>query len=202
MSLAIAAAKPQGDPGFFGDLLGTVTGIATSFIPGPVGAIARGLQSKVFGRGRAAAPPRTTPVPQFTAALPTIMNGAGARVDRPRPSKLGIAARAGGGAQQAIVMPTGEVGVDVTPAIGCPKGYKPNKSGYYRRIKSPGNPEGGVFWIAPESRCVRIRRRNPSNPKAADRALGRIKSAKRFATKMGAVTIRDTCRHAHARRKK
>ena len=98
-------------------------------------------------------------------------------------------------------MPTGQVGVDATPAIGCPKGYKPNKSGYYRTIKSPGNPEGGVFYIQPGSRCVKIRRRNPANPRAADRALGRIKSAKRFATKMGAVTIRSTC-GCKSRRKK
>lgn len=204
MSLAIAAAKPQGDPGLFGFLgkaVGTLTGVATSFIPGPAGAIARGLQRKVFGGGgQPAMRPSVMPVPQ-PRQIGSVMNGA-YRPDVPRGRGLGGFAQAQQPVPAQIQMPTNGVGVDATPAIGCPKGYKPNKSGYYRRIKSPGNPEGSVFYIHPESRCVKIRRRNPANPRAADRALGRIKSAKRFASKMGAVTIRDTCRHAHAHRKK
>jgi hypothetical protein len=93
----------------------------------------------------------------------------------------------------ALVAPTGEPGIDATPAIGCPQGYKPNKSGYYRRIRSPGNPEGSVYYIMPKSRCVKVRKRNAANPKAADRAVSRIESAKRFATRMNRITVRKKC---------
>ena len=92
-----------------------------------------------------------------------------------------------------VTMPTGQVGVDATPAIGCPQGYKPNKSGYYRRIKTPYDPVGQVYYIQPGSRCVKIRRRNAANPRAADRAVSRIQSAKRFATKMNRITVRKKC---------
>ncbi len=205
MSLAITATKPQGDPGLFGDILGKVTGIATSFIPGPAGAIARNVQSRIFSPngGAARAPARAVSTSKWRERLVAAMPGPQA----PLPSIMPTPSQPMNGAPfaqpgTAITMPTGAVGVDTTPAIGCPKGYKPNKSGYFRTIKSPGNPQGSVYYIQPGSRCVKIRRRNAANPRAADRALGRIKSAKRFAKKMSAVTIRSTCGCKKARSRK
>lgn len=199
MSLAIAAAKPQGDPGLFGFLgkaVGAVTGLASSFIPGPAGAIARGLQSKIFGGGvqRVPTPSYMTPaLPTSTRALP--------RLDMPQPRRIGQQPSTDVVPYQAPGMEDVTMYKDVTPAIACPSGYRPNKSAYYRRLKSPGNPEGMLIYVTKGSRCVKIRHRNPANPRAADRALGRIKSAKRFATKMNQVTIRDPC-CAPRRRKK
>lgn len=200
MSLQIKVAKAQGDPGLFGFLgkaVGTIARVGASFVPGPAGAIARTLTSKIFGGAQPAAP---TALPTAVRTLPPIMNGGflGTVAARARaaalpqyvPPALPESAFA---PQGTITMPTGEVGFDTTPAIGCPQGYKPNKSGYYRRIRSPGNPEGSVFYIAPKSRCVKIRKRNPANPRAADRAVNRIQSAKRFATKMNRITIRKKC---------
>ena len=194
MSLQIKAARAQGDPGLFGFLgkaVGTIARVGTSFIPGPAGAIARGLTSRLFNGGaRPTAPsalPQVRTLPSVLRLNGTMMNG-GYPVG-PGPQTMPVPF--GGGAE--IIAPTGEVGRDPTPAIGCPKGYKPNKSGYYRRIKTPYNPEGSVYYIEPGARCVKIRKRNAANPRAADRALNRIQSAKRFATKMNRVTIRKKC---------
>lgn len=189
MSLAIAAAKPQGDPGLFGFLgkaVGTVTGLAASFIPGPAGAIARTLQSRIFGGGTTA-----RPLPQAMPPLPSIQQYT------PPPSfKPELRARTMGTGSMPQLPPgvsEERLITDITPAIACPKGYRPNKSAYYRRLKTPGNPDGQLIYVTPKSRCVRIRKRNAANPRAADRAIGRIKSAKRFAKKMGSITIRETC---------
>jgi len=48
----------------------------------------------------------------------------------------------------------------------CPKGFRLNKSSYY--IKSSGE------FVEPRTRCVRIRRRNPDNGRAARRAASRL----------------------------
>ena len=196
MSLQIRVAKAQGDPGLFGFLgkaVGTIARVGASFIPGPAGAITRGLASRIFGSGGAVAPAAVRPLPTTIRTMPPIMNGfapAAPTYTMPDFKAQPFSQDPGPG---RFIPPTGEVGFDTTPAIGCPSGYKPNKSGYYRRIKSPGNPEGSVYYIAPKSRCVKIRKRNAANPRAADRALNRIQSAKRFATKMNRVTIRKKC---------
>ena len=201
MSLQIRVAKAQGDPGLFGFLgkaVGTIAKVGTSFIPGPAGAIARGLTSRIFGGGGAVAPAAARPLPTVIRTMAPLINGAAgpnAWGVSPVPNVVFPESRGFGRGQDPgqFIPATGEVGFDTTPAIGCPSGYKPNKSGYYRRIKSPGNPEGSVYYIAPKSRCVKIRKRNAANPRAADRALNRIQSAKRFATKMNRVTIRKKC---------
>jgi len=91
-------------------------------------------------------------------------------------------------------VPGGSTGYEVqAPAAGyelaCPSGYHPNKSDYFLR--------DGTF-VAKGSRCVKNRRRNPFNPRAADRAYSRMKSAKRAADKIekffGARTNRQTLR--------
>ena len=72
------------------------------------------------------------------------------------------------------------------PALGagttlaCPAGCHPNKSDYFLR--------GGAF-VPKGSRCVRNRRRNPLNPRALDRAAGRLRSAKRAGSFLAKVVI-------------
>jgi len=67
-------------------------------------------------------------------------------------------------------------------------GYHPNKSGYYRQAV-PGDPTSAVY-IPPRSMWVKNRRRNPANARATDRAISRIGQAKRYASKLGRITIR------------
>ena len=47
--------------------------------------------------------------------------------------------------------------------------------------------------LAPGSKWVKNRRRNPGNMKALSRSLGRIKSAKRMTKALSAVSIRKSC---------
>jgi len=69
------------------------------------------------------------------------------------------------------ILPFGETG----RGTGCPSGYHPNKSAYYTR---QGRVEAG-------SRCVRNRRRNPLNPRALDRSMGRLASAGKALRSLG-----------------
>ena len=71
-------------------------------------------------------------------------------------------------------------------AVLCPAGCHPNKSGYFLK--------GGTF-IAPKTKCVRNRRRNPLNPRALDRAAGRLRSAQKVGTFLAKVKIpKGRCR--------
>jgi len=72
-----------------------------------------------------------------------------------------------------------------------PSGYHWNKTGYYRGGR-PGSA-GPVEFVAPGTVAVKNRRRNPLNPRALDRSMGRITSAKKAASKLGRITIRKAC---------
>ncbi len=65
----------------------------------------------------------------------------------------------------------------------CPSGYHLNKSAYWRM------ENGQHVYIMPQTRCVRNRRRNPLNPRAADRAIGRLRSASAFGKYLAKVTL-------------
>ena len=65
--------------------------------------------------------------------------------------------------------------------IACPKGYRPNKTSYF--LKDGTRIEKGT-------KCVKNRRRNSLNPKAASRAMARLEGAKRAAKDLNRVTIR------------
>lgn len=70
-----------------------------------------------------------------------------------------------------------------------PRGYVRNKSSYYRRDPQTGQTvhiPAGTVWR-------RTRRTNPLNPRAADRAIRRIESAKRAAKMLNRVTVRKKC---------
>lgn len=69
--------------------------------------------------------------------------------------------------------------------IACPSGYRPNKSGYY---VADGN--GGGIWVAPGTKCVKKRRRNSLNPRAASRAMSRIEGAKKASRSLDRFSIK------------
>ena len=163
-----------GDPGIFGSIgrfLGGTIKTAAQLVPGPVGSLAR----RIFQ-------------PQ---AAPVIVNGridTGAnlfqqqqqQVGPPRPTAADRLRVAG----QALV-PGGVEPFDMNGVtIACPTGHHPNKSDYFL--------QNGTF-IQKGTRCVKNRRRNPLNARAADRAISRIESAKRATKRLGRVTIRKKC---------
>lgn len=153
----------SGDPGFFGGLIGGIKGAATSLLTGgnPITGAVRGAVEGSGGlpgrsRGRTQTPP---PMP-----------GRGAMPVTRTPGLRGTAQR---------LIPGGKTGYQVNVQedgkIGCPGGYHPNKSSYFL-MDGTFVPEG--------SKCVKNRRRNPANPKALDRAMGRLNSAKRLQSKL------------------
>lgn len=179
----------RGDPGLFGFLGGVakgLTGVVGGLgIPGisTVASIAnRGLSAVVGGK--------TAKQRQLmTAAVPTRSYGRGI-------SPMTFASTVGKGPSgpgsitfgdrmrtvgQAIWPGGVEPGMDGKQ----PKGYHLNKSGYY--IKTTGE------WVEPFTRWVKDRRRNPLNPRAWDRAYGRLKSANNFKKRMAKLTFRSTC---------
>lgn len=79
----------------------------------------------------------------------------------------------GAGAAQ-LMIPDDETGA-------CPVGHHLNKSDYFLSDGTPV-PKGSV--------CVKNRRRNPLNPRAADRAIGRLESAKKAVKRLNRVSIR------------
>jgi len=163
-----------GDPGLFGFLgkvvktgLGVVSKLGIPVVSGAAG-IAGGLLGGGFG-GRAG-PGLPGPVAgarPFRGPMPISLGQAG---QIPSPGIVAAGQRA---------IPGGATGME-----GCPQGHRPNKSGYFLR--------DGTF-VAPNTVCVKIRRRNPLNPRALSRSMARIESAKRAADVLKRITIRPKC---------
>jgi len=105
--------------------------------------------------------------PTFVPPPPT-MNG---RVDFGGGQFPGV----GGGGGRGSTLPS-----RCPSVMECPKGMRPNKSAYF--IK------GGQF-VAPGTRCVKIRRINPGNGRAVRRAIRRENSFVRLAVGTGLVTV-------------
>jgi len=197
--LSMGDANEMGDPGLFG-FLGKVAksavGIATSFIPGPAGALIRGVASKFAGRRQQISVPGGR-IPQ----RPRVRPGIGRTFRQERGPLLGEELEFGlvpprfkarktfgrPGAPQALVGPPAPGAVE-QPGISCPQGMRPNKSDYWR---ADGN--GSPVFVEKGTRCVSVRRRNPGNSRANDRAIARIASAKRMAKTLGRISIRKEC---------
>lgn len=170
MSLAMRAARSQaaGDPGFFGDIgkfVGGVVKTVGGIAPGPVGglltAVGGGLQ-RISGGGAPA---------QVPARVPVARGGGFSRFGPAR----------GGRISAAATPPAAQRALMAGPGLACPSGFRPNKSDYFLK--------GGGF-VAAGTRCVRVRRRNPLNVRAADRAIGRLESAKKAASRLNRISIR------------
>lgn len=68
--------------------------------------------------------------------------------------------------------------------IGCPSGFHPNKQGYFTQSEG---------WIPKGTKCVKNRRRNALNPKAAKRSLSRIRSLKKAMDQFKGIRIPEKC---------
>jgi len=167
----ISRSELMGDPGLFG-FIGNVLKTAAGAIPGPIGTITRSLFPT---RPTIGAPIiQQAPQPLFAPPRPSFFP---VNVQE-RPNGRGTppgAPTAGGGA--ARFFPGGETGI----GTGCASGFHPNKSAYFLK--------NGTF-VEAGSRCVKNRRRNPLNPRAASRAISRLESAKKAVTRINRITIR------------
>ena len=170
MSLAVKAARMQaaGDPGLFGSI-GRFLGGAVRTVAG-VGATLlpgpAGMALRAVSRIGAGGP-------QIQPRAPAAMNGR---------ARAGLFGGPGGGVPGAAA----RAAIPVEAGLACPPGMHPNKSAYF--LKS------GEF-VPAKTRCVPSRRRNPGNSRANDRAIGRIESAKKMASRLARITIRKECPH-------
>ena len=175
MSLAVKVARAGGqggvgpgrtvggDPGLF-SFLGKVG-------RGVIGGITGGVPGAIQGF---TGPPRTQPGGQ-RAAIPrgdVSLRRFGPQVPPPR-APAGVALPGSRAARQRF-LPGGETGV----GIGCGKGFRPNKSSYFLIDGS---------FVAEGTRCVKIRRRNPMNPRALSRAIGRVDGGKRLQHRLAQI---------------
>lgn len=209
MAIKVSRATARGDPGFLDFLKGVgkaAVGAATGFVTGgPVGAaIGGGLALVGELRGGSPAPRQAPTMRAPSFRIPTIR---APTIQRPGPGSFRVAptpgvgfpqpvTRAGFGLPQVKFNPPGfgppgagiQIGTVGAPTAGaqvaCPPGFRANKSSYFLR--------DGTF-VAAGSKCVRSRRRNPLNPRALDRAISRVSSAKRASSKLGAISIRKKC---------
>jgi len=183
----------MGDPGLFGSIFGGIKKLArTAISTMPGGGIALGLagaaKTLLTRQRRAARDIGTLRGRQqlLPAAAFQQYQGPPAQAVQPVPGFRGLMER---------IIPGGATGLQVPgEAIGArvPQGYHLNKSGYYRGGR-PGSASSSVEWIPEESIFVKNRKRNPMNPRAWDRAFGRLKSAQNLKKKMGRITIREVC---------
>lgn len=170
----------QGDPGLFsfiGKGLKAIGGVAKN-IPGVGGLVGGGLGA-VGGLLAGKRTAQRMGRPSVRPALPPLSFG---------PQGSGVP-QAGFPATIARLLPGGSTGrtQHYTREEGPPgPGYHLNKSGYFLKDGT---------YIAPESVWVKNRRRNPLNPRALDRAIGRIESGKKAAGRLGRITVRKKCAH-------
>ena len=190
--MRIAKAQYRGDPGIFsfvGKALGAVAGVVSKVVPGPVGMLAGGVNKLLAGNGKPQNPSVSTAARALPAAAVNILSAGNMpqlfpgvpqlpqQVDSTRTS--GVSLFPGGpmvGTQTTYSSPAG-----AHPGAGCGAGYHTNKTGYFTR-------QG---YVPAGSKCVRNRKRNPLNPRAASRAMSRLSSAKKAAKFLGSISIRE-----------
>jgi hypothetical protein len=180
-----ARAHFRGDPGILGSIgkfIGGVAGIAGKLIPGPIGMVAGGVSSLLTGAGKPLNPSVnvasiygargfTAPQdPQFPQ-LPYPLTAPIMPLGRGNTTQGGTA---GGTDWNSSARETSG-----TP---CGRGYHYNKSGYYSQRYG---------WVAKGSVCVKNRKRNPLNPRAASRAMARLSSAKKAVKALNRISIRE-----------
>ena len=178
----------QGDPGIFGTLgkiaKGIAGGVSKLGIPGISGLAGgvSGILGGILGRktakgnqlgraGQGIAPGAVFDPRIITTFLP------------PRPQRQPVM-QPGAGFRRAAerFLPGGATGMVAGGPPGA--GYHLNKSDYFLK--------DGTF-VAKGSVWVKNRRRNPLNPRALSRAMGRITSAKNASKMLGRISIRKTC---------
>lgn len=172
-------ARYMGDPGIFGDifsfgkkLIGGAAGVVSKLGIPVVSGVA-GMAGRFF-QGRDAIPGASTQsIYQPPAAMPP------APISFPGGTLIG-ARRFGGALPPQLLSPP----ITAELPMGTAGGYHLNKSSYFLM--------DGTF-IQRGTKWVKNRRRNPGNMQALSRSMGRIKSAKKMASRLSQITIRKKC---------
>jgi len=180
----------QGDPGLFGSIIGGIKSgfsVASRFMPGggairtAAGLVAGGISRLRGGGARPSA--RNIGTRRGRQQEFQILPQGQLPIRGPQtPRQIAQALIPGGYTGSTVQVPGTAIGARV------PQGYHLNKSGYWTGA-------GGMnpVYIPKESIFVKNRKRNPLNPRAWDRAFGRLKSAQNFKKKMSRITIREAC---------
>lgn len=196
MSLVLSQARgrqPNYRGGLFGDIWGGIKSVAKAVVPGARTAIGAAELGWRALKGSPTTVPQ--PVAPYRPALPPMRPPSiGRPPSLPMPPQVSNLPTPGSCGSPPVV-PKGfnQVVENTTPEGACPKGYHPNKAGYFEVMETPGNPQGLVVYHHPGCKCVRNRRRNPMNPKALSKAISRIDSAKKLKDTLSRVTIRKKC---------
>jgi hypothetical protein len=164
----------MGDPGLFG-FLGKV---AKGAIGGAVGLATGGVSGAITG----AAAPFIGSSTRAAAGLAQPTSGPGipggtVMVNPPFTGARGVGVSVAPPATSAPRTGTGTMSNGMK--LACPAGFHPNKASYF--LKS------GQF-VPEGTRCVRNRRRDPLNPRALRRAIGRIDAGKTWQSKLSEIT--------------
>jgi len=170
MSIATKAAKlssqggmvgrvPYGDPGLLGSI-GNFLGKAAGAVGG---FLVGGPAGAVAG---------------YTGASKLLGGGGGGGQQYPvtMPTNLPAVPQPGVGGAISRILPGGQSGY---VSAAKPAGTHLNKSGYWLKDGT---------YVPPQSRYVRNRRRDPMNPRALRRAIGRIDAAKIWQHKLHGIT--------------
>lgn len=180
MMIGRARASSMGDPGLFDwgrKALGYAakTALGMTGFGGAAGAISAAVGGERGSRPfqGAALGPRPPVRVMGGGAVPQVMV--------PRPGVVGRVQRfIPGGATGTIAAPVSSVwGSNGANGLACESGFRPNKTSYF--LKDGSFVEAGT-------RCVRRRQRNPMNPRALSRAIGRIDAGKRFQNRMSQIS--------------
>lgn len=201
MSLAIQRSKHQGGVfDFLGDVAGTALGLAGGILPGPIGGVVQGIGGAIIGEsyfGKPISGPRAMPGTGGIGTPPLVSPVANRPLALGPTQEFPVIKSGGFKGMMERAVPGGATGYEVqhngqevpqqvrawANRAGRPsprRGHHFNKTGYMTMA-------GYVF---PGQKQVRNRRRNPMNPKALDRAIGRVSSAKKLSEKLSRVTIR------------
>ncbi len=165
--MRVARAQYQGDPGLLGGIVNFIGGAATGLLSGgPLGAIKGGISSLL--------PKQTTPVIRSQTPIPqgSALPGTGIQIQLPKagPSGIDLGGIKAGTFGPAALPSNGFGGVQSgssSTAPGaklCIAGHHINKSTYLTR--------NGIVQAG--TACVKNRRMNPLNPRAASRAMRRL----------------------------
>lgn len=183
----------QGDPGlfdFFGKAIGAVANVVTG---GAVGAVVSGVKAiagviggKRPGPAGPVSPIRTqsmftkplrqngTPLVQTPTIRPTPVVMPGGAVIIPDSVKVS-------GTNIAGLYQRGEATAYFSPPPGAPAGLVCGSNGKMRaaHLNRSGYFLKGGQYVAPGTKCVANRRRNPLNPRALSRAMSRVAGAQK-----------------------
>jgi hypothetical protein len=176
----------MGDPGLFGFLgklgkaaIGGAVGLATGGVSGAItGAATPFIGTSTRAAAGLAQPAGGPGVPR--TAIPTLPLPGGARLTGPNLLM----------APPTSAPRTGTGTMSNGMKLACPAGFHPNKASYF--LKS------GQF-VPEGTRCVRNRRRNPLNPRALRKAIGRIDAGKTWQAKLSEIS---TGKHTAAGKRK